>query len=312
MIWLTLRQARRELLFLLGLYMAALIYLLWTGISIHADVARSLVLHCEAPPVANRLACSQLSIDNWSWVEGLTPWLGIFPALFGFLVGVPLLAQEAEQGTLILIWTQSVTRQRWVASKLGICLVLVLIMAVGIQEVMQWWNGPFTLTFSRLSQPIYDFEGILPYCLALAGFALGLGAGVWLRRTALAVAVTLGSYLALWLGADAGLRFHLVPSLIAYSTEPQVLSSGSQAVLLDQGWVDVQHHIIDTSVVFTACDQPSQEFAQCLHDHAWLYYVHYLPDSSLGQMQAAEGGIICAVAVLCLVLAWWRILHMHL
>src|SRR5215469_14545296 len=42
------------------------------------------------------------------------------PALVGIFWGAPLIARELETGTYRLAWTQTVTRRRWLAVKLGI------------------------------------------------------------------------------------------------------------------------------------------------------------------------------------------------
>ena len=45
--------------------------------------------------------------------------LAVAPALIGVFWGAPLVARELEAGTHRLAWTQSVTRTRWLAIKLG-------------------------------------------------------------------------------------------------------------------------------------------------------------------------------------------------
>ena len=55
--------------------------------------------------------------------------VAIAPALIGLFFGAPLIARELETGTFRLAWTQSVTRKRWLAAKLGV--VGVVAMAIG-------------------------------------------------------------------------------------------------------------------------------------------------------------------------------------
>ena len=38
----------------------------------------------------------------------------------GVFWGAPMIARELEAGTSRLVWTQSVTRTRWLATKLGV------------------------------------------------------------------------------------------------------------------------------------------------------------------------------------------------
>ena len=46
--------------------------------------------------------------------------LALAPALIGAFWGAPLVARELEAGTHRLVWNQSVTRTRWLATKLGL------------------------------------------------------------------------------------------------------------------------------------------------------------------------------------------------
>ena len=66
----------------------------------------------------------------------------IAPALIGLFFGAPLIARELETGTFRLVWTQSVTRRRWLAVKLG--LVGIVAMAIGglLTWMVDWWASP--------------------------------------------------------------------------------------------------------------------------------------------------------------------------
>ena len=44
----------------------------------------------------------------------------LVPAIIGTFWAAPLLTREFEAGTFQLAWTQSVTRTRWLAAKLGV------------------------------------------------------------------------------------------------------------------------------------------------------------------------------------------------
>jgi len=46
--------------------------------------------------------------------------VAIVPALVGAIFGAPLIARELETGIFRLVWTQSITRKRWLAAKLGV------------------------------------------------------------------------------------------------------------------------------------------------------------------------------------------------
>ena len=65
------------------------------------------------------------------------------PAFIGAFWGAPLLAHEFEAGTFRLAWTQSVTRRRWLATKLGVVSIAAIAIASGYSLVFSWWSLPF-------------------------------------------------------------------------------------------------------------------------------------------------------------------------
>jgi hypothetical protein len=53
------------------------------------------------------------------------------PLLIGMFIGVPILAHEHEQGTLLLAWSQDVSPVRWLWTKLALLgLVVAMLTAV--------------------------------------------------------------------------------------------------------------------------------------------------------------------------------------
>jgi hypothetical protein len=51
----------------------------------------------------------------------------VLPALFGLVIGSPLVATELQQSTNRLAWSQSITRTRWLAAKLGVGTLVVAV-----------------------------------------------------------------------------------------------------------------------------------------------------------------------------------------
>ena len=114
----------------------------------------------------------------------------IAPALIGLFFGAPLIARELETGTFRLAWTQSVTRRRWLAVKLG--LVGLAAMAFGglLTWMVDWWASPIdAANQNRFGLANFGFHGVAPIGYAAFAFALGATAGVLLRRTVPAMAV---------------------------------------------------------------------------------------------------------------------------
>jgi hypothetical protein len=66
------------------------------------------------------------------------------PALIGMFWGAPLIAREFETGTFRLVWTQGVTRVRWLAAKLGIVGVAAIVAGELFSLMVQWWDIPIS------------------------------------------------------------------------------------------------------------------------------------------------------------------------
>jgi hypothetical protein len=182
------------------------------------------------PPQETPTPCL-LSTD---WFQGqyhiLQDWLAaivlIAPALMGLFWGSPLIARELETGTFRLAWTQSVTRRRWLAAKLGMA-GLSAVAAGGLLSLMvTWWSSPLDRTYSSRFI-MFAGRGIVPVGYAVFGFALGVTAGVLIRRTVPAMAITLAGYA----GARAAvteLRPHLLPPLTVADKLPGLLPFQSE------------------------------------------------------------------------------------
>ena len=137
----------------------------------------------------------------------------ILPPLVGMFVGAPLVARELESGTFRLIWTQSVTRLRWLLTTIGgLTLVILLVFAAFIPLVF-WWKGPFAIGGSGIGSQNYPIEGILPLAYMTFALALGIAAGTLLRRTVPAMFATLVIYVAVALAIGNWLRPNWLPPI---------------------------------------------------------------------------------------------------
>jgi hypothetical protein len=114
----------------------------------------------------------------------------VVPALIGIFWGAPLAARELETGTFRLAWSQSITRTRWLAAKLAV-VGLAGMAAAGLLSLMvTWWASP--LDRVRVNPfGTFDQRAIVPVGYAAFAFALGVTAGVLIRRTLPAMSATL-------------------------------------------------------------------------------------------------------------------------
>jgi hypothetical protein len=158
-------------------------------------------------------------------LHGALPFIvAIVPALVGLFFGAPLIARELETGTFGLVWTQSVTRKRWLTAKLG--LVGIVAMAIGglLTWMADWWASPLdAVNQDRFGVANFSFHGIAPIGYAAFAFALGVTAGALLRRTVPAMAVTVAGFAA----ARVAVTYWVRPNLASPVRESLPLSAGS-------------------------------------------------------------------------------------
>jgi hypothetical protein len=121
---------------------------------------------------------------------GLNVLAVVIPGIIGILWGAPLVARELETGTYRLAWTQSVTRTRWLAVKLGVVGLTSMVVAGLFSLIVTWWFSPI----DRVKMTVFttfDQRNIVAVGYAVFAFALGATVGVIVRRTVPAIAVTL-------------------------------------------------------------------------------------------------------------------------
>jgi len=217
MIWLTWRQHRKQaLVLLLGLAALALV-LIPTGRQAHKAVAaydKCVDGLGSAAFVDGGKAevCGQLSErfsnthTSWAYAAILLLFL---PLLVGLFWGAPLVAREVEQGTHRLIWTQGISRTRWMFTKLALVGVVVLVAAAAYALLVSWWMEPLNDTItSRMSYLFFDQQGIVPIGYTLFAVALGVFAGTLTHKVLPAMAVTLVAFLAARIAVTVFVRPH--------------------------------------------------------------------------------------------------------
>lgn len=155
------------------------------------------------------------------------------PALVGIFWGAPLVARELEARTERLVWAQGVTRSRWVLVKLGF-VGLASAGGAGLLSLMfTWWSSPFDRVNIDRFTSVFDQRDIVPIGYTVFAFALGVAAGVVIRRTLPAMATTLGVFAAARVGFTQWARPHLITPLRVLS--PLHLTSGMTCNSVNNG-----------------------------------------------------------------------------
>jgi ABC-type transport system involved in multi-copper enzyme maturation permease subunit len=121
-------------------------------------------------------------------------------AIFGALLVYPIII-EFEQGTHRLAWTQSVTRRRWLWTKLAAALLGALVFSVILSALINWWYAPreqLQVPFDRF----FVLRGVMPIAIIVFSLALALIMGVLTRKMVIALLAALVIFLVVMFGFE--------------------------------------------------------------------------------------------------------------
>jgi hypothetical protein len=308
MAWVTWRQHRPQLLGGLALLVALAAAALGTDLPIRAAYHRDALSGC-LPPSA-RSGCDiivkhfQGEFDSWAAaVRGLA----VLPALAGLFVGAPLLARELEHETHRFAWTQSITRGRWLLSKTALLAAATLVAGALASVIVMWWRSPFDTLEGRMAPSGFDIEGLVVPAYALFALALGILAGLLLRRTVAAMTVTLVAFAATRLLILEFLRPHFLAPL----HRTVVASDSGRAVgdwVLSDTLVDAGSRQISTGredLAVLHAQQAGIDPHTYLVTLGWKRVISYQPAGRFWTFQLIEAGIFVALAAVVIAATVW-------
>jgi hypothetical protein len=187
MMWLTWRQNRTQILIAVGGLAALAVIVLVTGPNL-AHVYNTTVATCAAHNDCANATAAFLQ-NHTALQTGFGALLVVVPGIIGVFWGAPLISRELETGTYRLAWTQSVTRIRWLAVKVGIVGLASMTVAGVASLMVTWWSAPLDrVTMNPFGS--FDERDVVPIAYAAFAFALGVTIGVLMRRTVPAMATT--------------------------------------------------------------------------------------------------------------------------
>ena len=238
----------------------------------------------------------------------------VLPGLLGLFWGVPLVAKELEEGTHVLAWTQSVTRRHWILTNIGWALLAAATLGGVMSGLVTWWRTPANDLYGRLGQA-FDIQGFVPVAYCVFGVALGIAAGVLLKRVLPALALTLGVLVVVRGAVAIYLRSHLLTpiSLTARGT-PELAPDLTRYVTLSRAWL-LSERLVNASgqTLPKGWTPPScmggrlignEGTSGCMAAHGYRTVFVYQPDSRFWSLQAIESLVFLALAILLLGLAY--------
>ena len=255
---------------------------------------------------------------------GQTGFIGVvlmfLPGLVGAFVGAPILARELETGTFRYAWTQGVGRMRWATAILVSGAVGVAVVMAAFGELITWHNQPLLASGDtpRLHTTVFPETGIAAAGWALAGFALGVLAGLIWRRVVPAIV----SAFAAWFGLAylaATYRLHYLTPLTTTSLDTRV-----KDLPITQWWTKGGARVSDNQINAALSEVGAQynsgggkvtvgpsasgndvDPVQYLLQHGYTQVTSYQPDSRYWPFQWIEFGWLTTLALILLATAFW-------
>ncbi|KFF94690.1 ABC transporter [Streptomyces scabiei] len=238
--------------------------------------------------------------------------LGFLPVLIGVFVGAPLLAGDLESGTAKLVNAQSVSRVRWIATKLGVTALVVVVCTTALSAAFTWWWSPIkssSYVMSWTEGTAFDNTGPVPVALTLLTVVGGVAIGMLLRRTLLSMVVTLGfavalqvvwSYFRLSLGNVITVTTH---NGVGDNSTPNVPDGAYQ---VDESYLTASGDLIG----WGSCNEQTEKAANACLDKAQVvgWSVDYIPISQMSSMQWLGASILLALTagIAVFVVLWGR------
>jgi hypothetical protein len=302
MIWLSWRQQRGETVLAAAILAALAAVLIPTGLSMAAAYDHAHLGGCLT--AAHEGSCGA-AVDAFAGqfqnLSDLIAWVTLVPGLIGILLAAPFVLQ-LERRTHWLDWTQSVTRGRWIAGKVGLAIATALVAALVLTLLVTWWRAPFVHLEGRMNNRVYDSEGTVVAGYTLFALGLGLAVGSVWRSAVPALIVAFVGYFAVRLFGDTWLRQRLISPVTATFS-----ANGREPRALEKAWV-LSEHPVDRHghvIQFVACPQGASACPMKPDAAAYVQAVYH-PANHFWTLQAIETGLFAGAGIVLIAFAaWW-------
>lgn len=317
MLWLTWRQHRAQAITaLLLVALTALVFLPY-GLAIRGSYSDDGIGPCLVHGTGGDQCQSVLNafMQRFNGISNhLLTWFSPLPGLFGAIIGAGLLGREYEHGTWRLAWTQAVPRTRWLLTKIGLVGSGIVVVTLALSAVFAWFRSPVDQVSGRFAAGAFDLEGLSLTGYTLLAFALGVLAGLVLRRTVPAIVSAFAVFMTVRMPVEYWLRqryqapaTRLLPPTLNQHQGPSAIptSPGAPGWILDQNLVDRAGHPIPAALQGRIDQAQSSDAA--LRALGLKLEIVYQPASRFWTFQAIEAGLFIGLAAAVLAVAVWRL-----
>ncbi|POX39795.1 ABC transporter permease [Streptomyces sp. Ru72] len=243
------------------------------------------------------------------------------PLLIGIFLGVPLLAREYEQRTLLLAWSQDISPVRWLWTKLALIGLFVAALTAALSAVADHLAHVLHNVGggSMFDGSLFLDSGMLPLAFGVSWFAIGVALGAAVRRILpAAMAVILG-----FVGLMLTVQWHF-PTLEAPVSrffpfgDPANRPGFTNALVINGGiqvgpdhvvnLFDASRHALNWAQVQHACPNflslPGEAVTSCFARNHFQRYAVYQPGSRIPEFHLIIASGYLGLGLLALVAAW--------
>jgi hypothetical protein len=320
MIWVTWRQQRLEALILGAILALVGVIVLKTGLDMIGSFRRLGVAACITAPVNDQRCGDILSLFHQQFdpLNTVFDAFELLPVALALLLAAPFVL-DLEQGTYRLVWTQSITRRRWLMVRAGLLGLAAVLASLAGSLLMTWWHGPLDqlsgVAFSNFS---FDTQGSVPLAYTLFALALALTLGTLLRRAVPAMALTLVGFATVRTGIEVLARpRYLAPIDKVWTAGP--LPVGPHDWVLSKGEIYRNNlgRLFSWDQVDQLCGHPftasnlspsaaKDAYIACFNRNGLSEIVRYQPADRYWLFQGIESVIFLGLAAgLFALTAWW-------
>ncbi|ADD41919.1 ABC transporter permease [Stackebrandtia nassauensis] len=290
MIWVAWRQHRAGVLTALAVLATAATVMLVMRLSIDAAFAKAKAPDCLTNPGSCTEDAFNAVMNSYGMYVTMAPTvLYLFPVLLGIVAGAPVFARELSLGTHMFSLTQSVSRKRWWAVKLGVTLLPIAVGTCLLGLLSAWAIGPLVNMLGGRIQPgFFEVQGLVMAGYMVFAFAVASTFGLLTRNNVVPMVVTAGVFIAVAVTVAVFARPSYLPAEQATVTNPK----GQ-----DEFAVQTPEHSWRVGEIFVDKDDNTYtSYAEvcnpesCVEDDVVSYTVEYHPDSRFWTFQGIETG----------------------
>ncbi|OKI65531.1 hypothetical protein A6A27_24445 [Micromonospora sp. CB01531] len=319
MVWLTWRQHRWTLL---GSLVLTLVLVGWmTYLSIDM---MSLYHQCHdtrCPPYSPQYAALFADYGPILQAEILALVVQYTPLLIGVFIGVPVLAREHEQRTLLLAWSQDVSPVRWLWTKLALLGLFVAALGAALAAVTDHLAHVHATIVgnSLFGDSVFPVTGMLPLASSVCWFAVGVALGAAIRRTLPAIFGIIAAFIGVMLGIQWRYPTLMKPlSLYLHPDQPSPLVSDHNGLVVD-GLIQIgpdsasnlfhsPGHEVTYADLLRMCPDLSNPsgsmIPDCVARNDLLTYVTYQPSSRIPVFHLIVASGYLGLAAVALAAVW--------